>query len=100
MALFTATYGMLASVLTLAAGATMVAASAGAFTPKPKMPEMPEMPKTIKETAAETITKATTQAQEAIRQKQVAARRSKSIYTSPLGLAGEAETTKKYLLGQ
>ena len=100
MALFSATYGVVASVLTLAAGATMVAASAGAFTPKYKAPDIPQIPEAAKETAAETIAKAREQAEKATRQRQIAAKRSQSIYTSPLGLAGEAETTKKYLLGE
>ena len=104
MALFSATFGALASWLTIAATTaavgTTTAASAGAFTPKPKTPEMPAMPAAAKETAAKTIAKATEQAKVATRQRQVAARRSRSIFSSPLGIAGEATTAKKYLLGQ
>lgn len=64
----------------------------------PKMPEMPQPPKT--ETAEETIAKAKAQSEKAIRARQIAAGRSKSIYTSPLGIAGEAMTIRKTLLGQ
>ena len=104
MALFSATFGALASWLTIGAAAAVVgtstAASAGAFTSKPKEAEMPQIPATAKETASETIAKAQEQAQAITRQRQVAARRSRSVFSSPLGLAGEATTIKKTLLGQ
>ena len=87
-----------------AAVGTSVAASAGAFTPKAKIPEapspLPEVPKTVVEPASEVIAKSEEKATAAVREKQVAARRSRSVYSSPLGLAGEATTARKYLLGQ
>ena len=66
----------------------------------PKMPEMPKLPEAATETAEETIRKAQQQAQVATRQRQTAARRSQSIFTSPLGLTEEATTARKFLLGE
>ena len=102
--------GFLTSIMA-AIGATATTAAAvagGSQIIKTIMPEMPladpfhpsAIPTTAKETAAETIAKATEQAKVATRQRQVAARRSRSIFSSPLGIAGEATTAKKYLLGQ
>ena len=62
--------------------------------------QVPEAPASVTESAAEVIKKSEEQAQMATRSRQVAARRSRSIYSSPLGLAGEASTAKKVLLGQ
>ncbi len=96
-------FSTLATLAAVAAAGTGIAASAGAFTPKPKTPEsvkMPEIPKAVTEPASEVIAKSEQKATEAIRQKQVAARRSRSVYSSPLGLAGEATTVRKTLLGQ
>jgi len=102
MALFSATFGTLASLATLAAGAATVgvtaASAAGAFTPKPKETELPQLPKI--ESAEETLRKSQEQAQKGIRARQIAAGRSQSIFTSPLGLAGEASTVRHTLLGQ
>ena len=108
MALFSATFGALASIMTLAAGTAAVgasiASSAGAFTPKQKMPEapapLPEPPKTVVEPAKEVIAKSEQKAQAIVQEKQTAVRRSRSVYSSPLGLTGEATTTRKTLLGQ
>ena len=61
---------------------------------------IPQPPAAAAETATETIAKATEQARAATQQRQKAARRSRSIFSSPLGLAGEASTVKKTLLGQ
>jgi hypothetical protein len=52
---------------------------------------MPEAPKP--EAAA-------TQAAEAARSKKRAIQRSRTIYTSPLGIGGEAEVARKFLLGR
>ena len=52
------------------------------------------------DSAKETIDKSKGQASEALRQRQRAAKRSQSIFSSPLGIAGEAATTRKKLLGE
>jgi len=57
----------------------------------PPPPPMPEPP--TPDTAAEDA--------EAIKKKKMqAVNRSKSVYTSPLGIAGEAQVAQKSLLGQ
>lgn len=82
--------------------ATAVAGSIGtsmysAQQAKKAAPEMPAMPDT-------SPAKVTAQAQEAttekLRQKKAAMSRSKSVYTSPLGIRGEAQTARKMLLGE
>jgi hypothetical protein len=57
----------------------------------PAIMPMPTPPKV--ETAA-------AQAEASARTKKRAIARSRSIYTSPLGIGGEAQITKKFLLGQ
>ena len=52
------------------------------------------------ETAAETISKSQETAQAATTAKKRAIARSRSVYSSPLGISGEASTIKKTLLGQ
>jgi len=94
--------GFFSSILVgaLASWATIASAS-GAFTPKKEeISPLPEIPKSATDSAEETIKKAEAQAQATTRQRQAATRRSKSIFSSPLGLAGEAATAKKTLLGQ
>lgn len=54
----------------------------------------------IMPTAAETSAKAQATAQAAARDKLKRASRSRSIFSSPLGIANEASTIKKTLLGQ
>uniref|UniRef100_A0A6M3ITJ5 Uncharacterized protein n=1 Tax=viral metagenome TaxID=1070528 RepID=A0A6M3ITJ5_9ZZZZ len=81
----------------------------------PSPAPIPEVPASVKETAAETITAsqqtavaaAQEQAKAAARNatvltppKKRVASRSRSVFTSPLGLAGEATTIKKILLGE
>ncbi len=51
-------------------------------------------------TVDETIAKAQATAQAVTTAKKRAASRSRSIYSSPLGLSGEASTAKKTLLGE
>ena len=58
------------------------------------------VPQSSTETAAETISKSQATAQAATTAKKRAVSRSRSVYSSPLGLAGEATTIKKTLLGQ
>ena len=82
-----------------------IAAAAKGIGSMAKGTQMPEssalgLPKSVTESASETISKATTQAKAATQARQVAARRSRSIFSSPLGISGEATTAKKYLLGQ
>ena len=103
------TAGTAAAIGTTAAVAGTAAAVAGSSqiikASMPKTPEpsamfaLPEVPKTVTEPASEVIAKSEEKAQAAVRQKQVAARRSRSVYSSPLGLAGEATTVRKTLLG-
>ena len=52
------------------------------------------------ETAAETISKSQQTATAATTAKKRAAARSRSVYSSPLGISGEASTVNKTLLGQ
>jgi hypothetical protein len=52
------------------------------------------------EPAAETIAKSQETAQAATTAKKRAVSRSRSVFSSPLGIAGEAATIKKTLLGQ
>ena len=52
------------------------------------------------ETITDTIAKAQATAQAVTTAKKRAASRSRSIYSSPLGIAGEASTAKKTLLGE
>jgi hypothetical protein len=52
------------------------------------------------EPAADTIDKSKQQAQAATQSRLKAARASKSIYSSPLGIGGEASVARKTLLGQ
>ncbi len=76
--------------------AALIAATVGAGvsqalkTPN-KAADLPQMP---------TVQDATSQAKDAIKERRIAASRSRSIYTSPLGIAGEAQTVRKTLLGQ
>jgi len=49
---------------------------------------------------SDTLKKSQEQAQAANRQRALSARRSRSIYSSPLGIGGEASTIRKILLGQ
>ncbi len=81
----------------------------------PSPAPIPEVPASVKETAVETITAsqqtAVSAAQEQAKAvarnatvltppKKRAVSRSRSVFTSPLGLAGEATTIKKTLLGE
>ena len=71
--------------------ATSAATAAGAFDRTPEPTPMPEAPDTGKaDTAAKVETK---------RRKQAIAR-SKTVYTSPLGIGEEANIARKTLLGQ
>jgi len=58
---------------------------------QPQPAPMPQAPKP---------TEARDQAMAAARSKRLSMARSKSIYTSPLGISGEAQIAKKQLLGQ
>jgi len=62
-----------------------------------------EAQKKIETSAAElktARTRSVQQAQAQVRQRRRAIARNRTIFTSPLGIAGTAETTKKQLLGQ
>lgn len=84
-----------------AVGATATALAAGSIgssiysasqaSRKPSVPELPQTP---------TVKDAEINAKEASRQKRIAASRSKSIFTSPLGIGGEAQGARKTLLGE
>ena len=63
----------------------------GAPIPQMQPMAMPEAPK---------VEDASSKAAEALKKKKLAMSKSKSIYTSPLGIGGEAEISKKSLLGQ
>ena len=69
-------------------------ALSGAFSKKQAAPKPMAMPQAPKATDVQG------QAQAAARSKRTAASRTKSIYTSPLGIGGEADIVKKQLLGQ
>lgn len=76
------------------AGAGIWAMSQAGKKPKTAAPTpfpMPKAPK-VKDAAGQT--------QAALKAKKQAIARSRSIYTSPLGIGGEADIAKKYLLGQ
>jgi hypothetical protein len=72
-------------------GGIMAAAGAGKKETKPQPLPMPEAPK-IEDAAAK--------AEASARAKRAAMGRSQSIYTSPLGIGGEANIARKTLLGQ
>lgn len=78
----------------LAAGTGVVLSQGGPG----DMPEQQPLP-TI-EPATDIINKSKDQAQAATQARLKAARGSKSIYSSPLGMGGEAATARKVLLGQ
>lgn len=96
MALFSATFGALASWLTIgAAAATIGSAATGIVTAtqtgRGSTPQMPEVPK---------VEDATKTATEKAKSKRAAMARSQTHFTSPLGETTEAETARKTLLGQ
>ena len=58
----------------------------------PKTPEIPPVEKMVEKAATTAVAKA--------QSKRAAIARSRSIYTSPLGIEEEADIAKKYLLGK
>ena len=62
--------------------------------PKPKTPEAPKPP------APPTRESAEEAAKEELKKKKRAMAGQETVYTSPLGLAGAAEVTRKKLLGE
>ncbi len=62
--------------------------------------DIPESSSPVTESASDTIAKSQQTASAAAEAKKRAASRSRSIFSSPLGIAGEASTIKKTLLGQ
>jgi hypothetical protein len=85
------------ALVAMAIGST-VAQITQASRNKPQAPEPPKLPAipTIEETTAAAEAKTAL----AVKEKRRAMARSRTIFTSPLGIAGEAETARKTLLGQ
>jgi len=73
------------------AGGVVSAVNANKPAPKPQPLPMPQAPK-VEDAAAK--------AEASARAKRMAMGRSQSIYTSPLGIGGEANIARKTLLGQ
>lgn len=74
--------------------ASAIGSSVYSATQANRKPSMPAMPQALAIGAAETFAKS------AARQKSISASRSQSVFTSPLGIGGEADLTRKTLLGQ
>jgi len=88
--------GLTGAAATIGGAAILGGAAYGAASAidKPKMPDMPQLPQAPKMQDAED--RAAAIAKE--KRKQIAA--SQTVYTSPLGVADEAETARKTLLGR
>lgn len=83
-----------AGLAAVGVGASIAGSTAYSMSQAGRKPSMPTMPQAPAIGAAETFAKS------AARQKSISASRSQSVFTSPLGIGGEADLTRKTLLGQ